>query len=97
MAQTKRLPTSGYGGKRLDPRCKYVLKPSSLDKLFPVLRLGCRLCMLYVMASVERAVEAREGALTDTSEVLEGMVAALREAGDAALALQKSKCVHEAA
>lgn len=42
------------------------------------------------MASVERAVEAWEGALTDTSEVLEGMVAAVREAGDAALALQVS-------
>lgn len=42
------------------------------------------------MASVERAVEAWEGALTDTSEMLEGMVAAVREAGDAALALQVS-------
>lgn len=42
------------------------------------------------MGSMEGAVEAWERALTDTPEVLQGMVAAVREAGDAALALQVS-------
>lgn len=44
------------------------------------------------MASMAGAVDAWEGALTDNSEVLEGMVAAVREADDAALALQV-KCI----
>eukprot|EP00752_Nemacystus_decipiens_P005065 g4599.t1 len=42
------------------------------------------------MSSAKGGVEAWEGALTDTSEALEAMVAAVREAGDAALALQRT-------
>eukprot|EP00903_Cladosiphon_okamuranus_P014217 g13208.t2 len=42
------------------------------------------------MASEEGAVEAWEEALKDTSRVLEGMVTAVREAGDAALDLQRT-------
>lgn len=43
-------------------------------------------------SSMEGAVEAWDGALTDTAGLLEGMIAAVREAGDAALALQVSVC-----
>ena len=42
------------------------------------------------MASGEKAAQPWEETLTDTSGVLEGMVAAVREAGDSALDLQVS-------